>query len=85
MISVSKFEIPDASVGNFMQAVKNFMQAVKTLCKQSKTLYLPKLRTSGTGRENFTQVVLKSKFYGTILASPICMNVTYTTICGLKP
>ena len=29
VISVSKFEIPDASVRNFMQAVKNFMQAVK--------------------------------------------------------
>ena len=52
VISVSKFEIPDASVRNFMQAVKNFMQAVKnfmqgvknfiqtvkTLGKRSKTL-----------------------------------------------
>jgi len=63
VISVSKFEIPDASVRNFMQAVKNFMQAVKTLCKRSKTSYLwPKLRTSVTGRENFMQAVLKSKF-----------------------
>ena len=37
VISVSNFEIPDASVRNFMQVVKNFMQAVKTLCKRSKT------------------------------------------------
>ena len=63
-----------ASGQNFMQAVQNFIPAAKTL-----------ICTSGTGRENFMQVVLKSKSYGTILASPICMNVTYTTVCDLKP
>ena len=50
VISVSKFEIPDASVRNFMQAVKNFMQAFKTLCKRSK------LYASG---QNFMQAVMQ--------------------------
>jgi len=55
VISVSKFEIPDASVRNFMQAVKTSCKRSKTLCKRSK-LHASGQKLYASG-QNFLQAV----------------------------
>jgi len=69
VISVSKFEIPDVSVHNFMQAFVTSCKRSKTLCKRSKTsckrsktlckqskLYASGQKLDNCG-QNFVQVV----------------------------